>query len=230
MTDIVLLILTSLSIIGLIFVIYLFLKLSQKFELLRSDLFTTLKDKDQVSVLSQKSEEDLQSVRENIVVFTKQLQDYLNNTIGKIREDVKRTSDLLESLNSIVNQKDLDLDRYKKGYDLVRLRSFVINVIEAVSFLQNRKSEFTDQKFKSYVDAYEKQLLRILNDLSIKAFAPKIGDRVTDLEGIEVIGSSPTSEPNQSNCVSEILSDGFIMNFQDGRKEILKTAQVNVYK
>ena len=230
MTDIALLILASLSLIGLVFVIFLFLKLSQKFENLKLDISTAFKEKDQIAVLSSATEQDLISIKENIVSFTKQLQEYLNNSMSKIREDTKKTADLLENLNSIVNQKDKDLDRFKKGYDLVRLRSFVLNVVEAISFLQNRKSEFTDEKFASYVNAYEKQLLRILDDLGIQSFVPKVGDIATDVEGIEVIGATPLVEGGKPNGVSEILSQGFIMNFQDGRKEILKTAQVNVYK
>lgn len=230
MTDIALLIISSLSLLGLVFVIFLFLKLSQKFKTLKLDISTAFKDKTEVAVLNSNAEKDLISIKENIVSFTKQLQEYLNNSLGKIREDTKKTTDLLENLNSIVNQRDKDLDRFKKGYDLVRLRSFVLNIIEAISFLQNRKSEFTDEKFASYVNAYEKQLLRILDDLGIQSFIPKVGDIVTDFEGIEVIGSTPLKEGSKPNGVSEILSDGFIMNFQDGRKEILKTAQVNVFK
>ena len=230
MTDIALLIISSLSLLGLVFVIFLFLKLSQKFKTLKLDISTAFKDKTEVAVLNSNAEKDLISIKENIVSFTKQLQEYLNNSLGKIREDTKKTTDLLENLNSIVNQRDKDLDRFKKGYDLVRLRSFVLNIIEAISFLQNRKSEFTDEKFASYVNAYEKQLLRILDDLGIQSFIPKVGDIVTDVEGIEVIGSTPLKEGSKPNGVSEILSDGFIMNFQDGRKEILKTAQVNVFK
>lgn len=230
MTDIALLIISSLSLLGLVFVIFLFLKLSQKFKNLKLDISTAFKDKTEVAVLNSNAEKDLISIKENIVSFTKQLQEYLNNSLGKIREDTKKTTDLLENLNSIVNQRDKDLDRFKKGYDLVRLRSFVLNIIEAISFLQNRKSEFTDEKFASYVNAYEKQLLRILDDLGIQSFIPKVGDIVTDVEGIEVIGSTPLKEGSKPNGVSEILSDGFIMNFQDGRKEILKTAQVNVFK
>ena len=230
MTDIALLIISSLSLLGLVFVIFLFLKLSQKFKNLKLDISTAFKDKTEVAVLNSNAEKDLISIKENIVSFTKQLQEYLNNSLGKIREDTKKTTDLLENLNSIVNQRDKDLDRFKKGYDLVRLRSFVLNIIEAISFLQNRKSEFTDEKFASYVNAYEKQLLRILGDLGIQSFIPKVGDIVTDVEGIEVIGSTPLKEGSKPNGVSEILSDGFIMNFQDGRKEILKTAQVNVFK
>ena len=207
MTDIALLILTSLSLLGLIFVIFLFLKLSQKFEHLNLDITTAFKDKTEVAVLSSNAEKDLISIKENIVSFTKQLQEYLNNSMGKIRDDTKKTADLLENLNSIVNQKDKDLDRFKQGYDLVRLRSFVLNIIEAISFLQNRKSEFTDEKFASYVNAYEKQLLRILDDLGIQSFVPKVGDVVTDVEGIEVIGSTPLKEGSKPNGVSEILSD-----------------------
>lgn len=230
MTDILLLVLTSLSLLGLVFIIFLFLKLSQKFENLKLDISTSFKDKTEVAVLSSNAEKDLISIKANIVSFTKQLQEYLNNSMGKVREDTKKTADLLENLNSIVDQKNKDLDRFKKGYDLVRLRSFVLNIIEAISFLQNRKSEFTDEKFTNYVNAYEKQLLKILDDLGIQSFIPKVGDIVTDFEGIEVIGSTPLKEGSRLNGVSEILSDGFIMNFQDGRKEILKTAQVNVYK
>ena len=140
MTDIALLIISSLSLLGLVFVIFLFLKLSQKFKNLKLDISTAFKDKTEVAVLNSNAEKDLISIKENIVSFTKQLQEYLNNSLGKIREDTKKTTDLLENLNSIVNQRDKDLDRFKKGYDLVRLRSFVLNIIEAISFLQNRKS------------------------------------------------------------------------------------------
>ena len=165
----------------LVFVIFLFLKLSQKFENFKLDISTTFKEKDQIAVLSSATEQDFISIKENIVSFTKQLQEYLNNSMSKIREDTKKTADLLENLNSIVNQKDKDLDRFKKGYDLVRLRSFVLNVVEAISFLQNRKSDLL-MKILSYVNTYEKQLLRILDDLGIQSFVPKIGDITTDVE------------------------------------------------
>ena len=89
MTDIALLILASLSLIGLVFVIFLFLKLSQKFENLKLDISTTFKEKDQIAVLSSATEQDLISIKENIVSFTKQLQEYLNNSMSKIREDTK---------------------------------------------------------------------------------------------------------------------------------------------
>ena len=230
MTDIALIILASLSLIGLILVLFLFLKLSQRFEDLKLDIATAFKDKNEYSVLSKNSEQDLLSIKENISSFTKQLQEYLNNTMGKIRDDTKKTSDLLENLNSIVDQKDKELVRFKNGYDLVRLRSFALNVVEAITFLQNRKSEFTDEKFVSYISAYEKQLERVLDDLGIQKYSPKLGELSTETEGIEVIGSTPLSENSKTNCISEIISNGFLINFQDGRKEILKSAQVNVYK
>lgn len=230
MTDIVILILASLSLIGLILVIFLFIRLSQRFEDMKLDIATAFKDKDQYGVLSKNSEQDLLSIKENISSFTKQLQEYLNNTMGKIRDDTKKTSDLLENLNSIVDQKDKELVRFKNGYDLVRLRSFALNVVEAITFLQNRKSEFIDEKFVSYISAYEKQLERVLDDLGIQKYSPKLGELSTDTEGIEVIGSTPLSENSKPNCISEIISSGFLINFQDGRKEILKSAQVNVYK
>ena len=101
MTDIALLILTSLSLIGLIFVIFIFLKLSQKFENLKLDISNAFKDKSEVAVLNINAEKDLMTIKENIVSFTKQLQEYLNNSMGKIREETKKTADLLENLNSI---------------------------------------------------------------------------------------------------------------------------------
>ena len=69
-----------------------------------------------------------------------------------------------------------------------------------------------------------------MDDLGIQSFVPKVGDNATDVEGIEVVGTTSLVEGSKPNGVSEIVSQGFIMNFQDGRKEILKTAQVNVYK
>ncbi len=229
-SEIAILVFSALSFVSVIFVIFLFLKLSNKFDSMSIDLNNAFKDKEQISILSKKSEEDLNSLNEKIVSFTKQLQEFLNKSLGNIREDSKKTSDLLEDLNNIVNEKNQELDRFKKGYDLVRMRAFVLDIINAVSFLQNNKSRFSDNNFIEYLNAYESQLLQILNNLSIQKFSPNIGDVTTNIEGINVIDSVPAENDKKTNSIAEIVSVGFQIDFKDGRKEILKPAEVKVFK
>ena len=229
-SEIAILVFSALSFVSVIFVIFLFLKLSNKFDSMSIDLNNAFKDKEQISILSKKSEEDLNSLNEKIVSFTKQLQEFSNKSLGTIREDSKKTSDLLEDLNNIVNEKNQELDRFKKGYDLVRMRAFVLDIINAVSFLQNNKSRFSDNNFIEYLNAYESQLLQILNNLSIQKFSPNIGDVTTNIEGINVIDSVPAENDKKTNSIAEIVSVGFQIDFKDGRKEILKPAEVKVFK
>ena len=229
-SEIAILILSTLSFVSVVFVIFLFLKLSNKFDSMNIDLNNAFKDKEQISILSKKSEDDLNSLNEKIVSFTKQLQEFLNKSLGNIREDSKKTSDLLEDLNNIVNEKNQELDRFKKGYDLVRMRAFVLDIINAISFLQNNRSRFSDNNFIEYLNAYESQLLQILNNLSIQKFSPNIGDITTNIEGINVIDSVPAENDQKTNSVAEIVSAGFQIDFKDGRKEILKPAEVKVFK
>ncbi len=228
--EIAILVLSALSFVSVVFVIFLFLKLSNKFDSMNIDLNNAFKDKEQISILSKKSEDDLNSLNEKIVSFTKQLQEFLNKSLGNIREDSKKTSDLLEDLNNIVNEKNQELDRFKKGYDLVRMRAFVLDIINAISFLQNNRSRFIDNNFIEYLNAYESQLLQILNNLSIQKFAPNIGDITTNIEGINVIDSVTAENDQKTNSVAEIVSAGFQIDFKDGRKEILKPAEVKVFK
>ena len=230
MAEIAILVLTVLSFISIAFVIFLFLKLSNKFHSMSIDLNNAFKDKDQISILTKKSEDDLNALNEKIVSFTKQLQEFLNKSLGSIREDSKKTSDLLEDLNTIVKDKNSELDRYKKGYDLVRMRAFVLDIINAISFLQNNRSRFSDNNFIEYLNAYESQLLQILNNLSIQKFSPNIGDITTNIEGINVIDSVTAENDQKTNSVAEIVSAGFQIDFKDGRKEILKPAEVKVFK
>ena len=229
-SEIAILVLSTLSFVSVVFVIFLFLKLSNKFDSMSIDLNNAFKDKEQISILSKKSEDDLNSLNEKIVSFTKQLQEFLNKSLGNIREDSKKTSDLLEDLNNIVNEKNQELDRFKKGYDLVRMRAFVLDIINAISFLQNNRSRFSDNNFIEYLNAYESQLLQILNNLSIQKFSPNIGDITTNIEGINVIDSVPAENDQKTNSVAEIVSAGFQIDFKDGRKEILKPAEVKVFK
>ena len=229
-SEIAILVLSTLSFVSVVFVIFLFLKLSNKFDSMNIDLNNAFKDKEQISILSKKSEDDLNSLNEKIVSFTKQLQEFLNKSLGNIREDSKKTSDLLEDLNNIVNEKNQELDRFKKGYDLVRMRAFVLDIINAISFLQNNRSRFSDNNFIEYLNAYESQLLQILNNLSIQKFSPNIGEITTNIEGINVIDSVPAQNDQKSNSVAEIVSAGFQIDFKDGRKEILKPAEVKVFK
>ena len=229
-SEIAILVLSTLSFVSVVFVIFLFLKLSNKFDSMNIDLNNAFKDKEQISILTKKSEDDLNSLNEKIVSFTKQLQEFLNKSLGNIREDSKKTSDLLEDLNNIVNEKNQELDRFKKGYDLVRMRAFVLDIINAISFLQNNRSRFSDNNFIEYLNAYESQLLQILNNLSIQKFSPNIGDITTNIEGINVIDSVPAENDQKTNSVAEIVSAGFQIDFKDGRKEILKPAEVKVFK
>ena len=229
-SEIAILVLSTLSFVSVVFVIFLFLKLSNKFDSMNIDLNNAFKNKEQISILSKKSEDDLNSLNEKIVSFTKQLQEFLNKSLGNIREDSKKTSDLLEDLNNIVNEKNQELDRFKKGYDLVRMRAFVLDIINAISFLQNNRSRFSDNNFIEYLNAYESQLLQILNNLSIQKFSPNIGDITTNIEGINVIDSVPAENDQKTNSVAEIVSAGFQIDFKDGRKEILKPAEVKVFK
>ena len=230
MTEIAILVLTAFSFISIAFVIFLFLKLSNKFQSMSIDLNNAFKGKDQISILTKKSEDDLIALNEKFVSFTKQLQEFLNKSLGSIREDSKKTSDLLEDLNNIVNEKNQELDRFKKGYDLVRMRAFVLDIINAISFLQNNRSRFSDNSFIEYLNAYESQLLQILNNLSIQKFSPNIGDITTNIEGINVIDSVTAENDQKTNSVAEIVSAGFQIDFKDGRKEILKPAEVKVFK
>ena len=133
-------------------------------------------------------------------------------------------------MNNIVNEKNQELDRFKKGYDLVRMRAFVLDIINAISFLQNNRSRFSDNNFIEYLNAYESQLLQILNNLSIQKFSPNIGDITTNIEGINVIDSVPAENDQKTNSVAEIVSAGFQIDFKDGRIEILKPAEVKVFK
>ena len=229
-TENAILVLAALSFISIAFVIFLFLKLSNKFQSMSIDLNNAFKGKDQISILTKKSEDDLIALNEKFVSFTKQLQEFLNKSLGSIREDSKKTSDLLEDLNNIVNEKNQELDRFKKGYDLVRMRAFVLDIINAISFLQNNRSRFSDNSFIEYLNAYESQLLQILNNLSIQKFSPNIGDITTNIEGINVIDSVTAENDQKTNSVAEIVSAGFQIDFKDGRKEILKPAEVKVFK
>ena len=64
MAEIAILVLTVLSFISIAFVIFLFLKLSNKFHSMSIDLNNAFKDKDQISILTKKSEDDLNALNE----------------------------------------------------------------------------------------------------------------------------------------------------------------------
>ena len=81
-SEIAILVLSTLSFVSVVFVIFLFLKLSNKFDSMNIELNNAFKDKEQISILSKKSEDDLNSLNEKIVSFTKQLQEFLNKSLG----------------------------------------------------------------------------------------------------------------------------------------------------
>ena len=56
--EIAILVLSALSFVSVVFVIFLFLKLSNKFDSMNIDLNNAFKDKEQISILSKKSEDD----------------------------------------------------------------------------------------------------------------------------------------------------------------------------
>ena len=190
---------------------------------------------DQFENLSKEFTKTKSTIRADFGSYTENLkkQTHINQEVSK--NVTKKYDEILESFSMLqknLNQKDEEIERLKKGYDLQILKKYVIKLMRVSdtcdAIIQDPK---TSNETKSETTFIFESLHDLLEELGIEKYTIKAGVSTK----AEIFGLPPASEwikviatkEDQIFKVKKTIKDGYFINAET--KEVLKFPQIEVY-
>ena len=151
----------------------------------------------------------------------------LNIQVKKINDEFVKLKEMFLDMNSSITDKETELTKYRKGYEKVISKNYASNILDLYELLEMLEPEEVEQKLDSL-----KQFAReVLTDLHIEKIQPLINKDFRDQVGVDADSEfSSTDDETKTGFVSEVISVGYKIQFDDKTSEILRPAIAKVYK
>lgn len=148
-----------------------------------------------------------------------------------IGENVEKTDSLIEtsiSLHNKLDEKDKEIQKYKKGYEKSLFEKFIYRFVKVDLFLRELSSE--DELGEKDIKMLKMLLQDALYECNVESFEPEIGVDSTEQNGIEILSDfEPTEKTELDLKIAQVIEPGY--KFMDGQsKDVIKPAKVRIFK
>lgn len=151
----------------------------------------------------------------------------LNTQVKKINDEFIKLKEMFLEMNGSITDKEVELTNYRKGYEKVISKNYASHILDLYELLEMLEPEEVEKKLDSL-----KQFAReVLTDLHIEKIQPLINKDFRDQVGVDADSEfSSTDDESKTGIVSEVISVGYKIQFDDKTSEILRPAIAKVYK
>ena len=143
-------------------------------------------------------------------------------------DEIARISEIITHLQSALEKKDEEMERFKKGYDADIYKQFLLRFTKV------------DRVLKEYIDDGEidldglgdiqEEMEEALLECRVESFSPEVG---VDYKAQDNIADNPkkipTTDKNQHETVAEVIQMGYVRKCEDSSIEVISKAKVKVY-
>ena len=154
----------------------------------------------------------------------------VKNSNQKLDTNLHENSKLLKDFQTITKDASEELKAYKEGYDLVKSRGMILNLINLMDFTQSalEKCKDSDEKSKNYLNAIKDKIEIFLNNFGVEEYLPEVGENI-DQAGCTVKETELTDQSDKIDTILKVLKPGFMMSLDEADQVIIKEAEVKAY-
>ena len=218
-------------------------ELSKNSEDDKADQNSTINEKEEKSVAND-GDDDLTKQLKNVVL--KKIAEWLNklnasiNTINKkseagFKKIEKETSELVlatAKLNSVIENQQKEIERYKKGYDYSIRKDSFTPLLQLDDLIKNilNESDINEQTIEK-LNSVEKYISSYLEERDIESFEFEVGKSYRDLpaDEFEIEEIVDTDDQKFNEKIERIIKEGYC-NIHPNGKNILRKVKISVYK
>jgi hypothetical protein len=147
-----------------------------------------------------------------------------SRTRAETANDIRDIHQLLSVFHQSLSDRDSEIARLRKGYDLEVFRQFVTRFVRVDQFLRD-SCEYMEHG-KAEMEKARKLMLDALDECGIEVFQPDVG---ADSRVVAGLSDSPKAVPTSDPCldftIAEVAENGY--KFRDG--ECIVPARVKIY-
>lgn len=151
-----------------------------------------------------------------------------NNSLSILSNNIQNMIDTYMSLQSSLDKKDNEIERYKKGYDAEIFENFLLRFSKV------------DRVIKEYIDDGEidinglKDIQEVMEDAldecGVESFSPLTGEDYRNSEGV---ADNPkkviTNDQSNNFLIKDVVQPGYRRRLPDSSFEVIAQAKVVVY-
>ena len=144
-----------------------------------------------------------------------------------------KTNDLLETYNKVIDEKGVELNKYKDGGELAKQRGLFNSLIEIEEFIKkfSETSSNLDERTKNYITAIKDKLGIVLTNSGIEQFSPELNRNVLEEKGCSSgMETKKTKNPSKVNLIASVIKPGYRLQVKENEFIFLKNAEVQVYE
>ena len=150
-----------------------------------------------------------------------------------LNKHIIKTNDLLETYNKVIDEKGVELNKYKVGGELTKQKGLYNSLIEIEEFIKkfSETSNNLDERTKNYIVAIKDKLGIVLTNSGIERFSPELNQNVLKEKGCSSsFNTKKTKDPSKVNLIANVLKPGYRLQIKENEFIFLKNAEVQVYE
>ena len=150
-----------------------------------------------------------------------------------LNKHIIKTNDLLETYNKVIDEKGVELNKYKVGGELAKQKGLFNSLIEIEEFIKkfSETSNNLDERTKNYIVAIKDKLGIVLTNSGIERFSPVLNQNVLKEKGCSSsLNTKKTKDPSKVNLIANVLKPGYRLQIKENEFIFLKNAEVQVYE
>ena len=150
-----------------------------------------------------------------------------------INKHILETNNLLETYKKVVNEKSIELNKYRDGSELAKQKGLFKSLIEITEFIDkfNFNSKNLDENTKNYLTAVKDKLEIVLNNSGIEKFDPKLNENILEIKGCSSsLETIKTRDATKVNLIANVIKSGYRFETKKDEFTVLKNAEVQVFE
>jgi len=170
------------------------------------------------SIISQELDEESRHNEKNLEIMNKH---------------IIETNELLGTYKKTVEEKSLELKKYKEGSEVAKTKGFFISLIEILEFVEQfkKKSKNLDEQTKNYVEAIKDKIEIVLTNSGVEIFKPELNKNVLNIQGCSSsLETKKTKDSSKVNLIANVIKPGYRLQTKENEFIFLKNAEVQIYE
>ena len=175
-------------------------------------------------------------LRRNAIKIVMEMDDeskHNDENLETLNTHIIKTNDLLETYNKVIDEKGVELNKYKDGGELAKQKGLFNSLIEIEEFIKKftETSSNLDERTKNYITAIKDKLGIVLTNSGIEQFSPELNQNVLEEKGCSAgLETKKTKDPSKVNLIANVLKPGYRLQIKENEFIFLKNAEVQVYE
>jgi len=162
------------------------------------------------------------------------LAEWLTERIDLCEKHIAEQAEQLTTFREAHSEQQLELRRYKEGYDWKILKDFSLRFVRILDNLRSTIEALPDDcdaDHRNRLGDVYTEILFALEAGGVEQFMPEAGTEFAGQEKqLKVVGKAATEQEGQHGCVASVRRPGYLLT-QDGEPDrILRPAEVEIFE